>query len=101
MRMCDLAESVLLSRSGLTRLVDRLEREGLVARDSCEQDARGSFAVLTGVGEQRAARRARDAHSRACAGISSDASRPRSSTPCAPSWRASARAPASLEDGQL
>ena len=47
MRMCDLADSVLLSRSGVTRLVDRLERDGLVARDSCEQDARGAFAVLT------------------------------------------------------
>ncbi|MEA2300999.1 MAG: hypothetical protein QOE44_1534, partial [Solirubrobacteraceae bacterium] len=39
MRMCDLASCVLLSRSGLTRLIDRLEREGLVARHSCEQDA--------------------------------------------------------------
>jgi DNA-binding MarR family transcriptional regulator len=53
MRMCDLAESVLLSRSGITRLVDRLERDGLVARDSCPQDARGSFAVLTDAGALR------------------------------------------------
>jgi DNA-binding MarR family transcriptional regulator len=53
MRMFDLAASVLLSRSGLTRLVDRLERESLVARDSCEQDARGSFAVLTDAGERK------------------------------------------------
>ena len=52
MRMCDLAESVLLSRSGLTRLVDRLERDNRVARDSCPQDARGSFAVLTESGAQ-------------------------------------------------
>ena len=50
--MCDLAESVLLSRSGLTRLVDRLERDNFVARDSCQQDARGSFAVLTEPGAQ-------------------------------------------------
>jgi DNA-binding MarR family transcriptional regulator len=50
MRMCELAESVLLSRSGLTRLVDRLERDGLVARDICEHDARGAFAVLTDAG---------------------------------------------------
>ena len=47
MRMCDLAACVLLSRSGLTRLIDRLEREGLVARHSCEQDARGAYARLT------------------------------------------------------
>jgi DNA-binding MarR family transcriptional regulator len=52
MRMCELADSVLLSRSGVTRLVDRLEREGFVARDSCEQDGRGSFAVLTDSGTQ-------------------------------------------------
>jgi DNA-binding MarR family transcriptional regulator len=50
LRMCELAESVLLSRSGLTRLVDRLEREGLVERGSCEHDARGSFAVITRAG---------------------------------------------------
>src|SRR3954471_22091839 len=34
-RMSELAESVLLSRSGMTRLVDRLEREGLIERDQC------------------------------------------------------------------
>jgi DNA-binding MarR family transcriptional regulator len=53
MRMCDLATSVILSRSGLTRLIDRLEREGLVARQSCPQDARGSYAVLTERGRER------------------------------------------------
>jgi DNA-binding MarR family transcriptional regulator len=55
MRMCDLAESVLLSRSGLTRLIDRLEREGLVARHSCQQDARGAYAGLTEVGRAKLA----------------------------------------------
>jgi DNA-binding MarR family transcriptional regulator len=50
MRMCDIADSVLLSRSGLTRLVDRLERSGLVERVSCESDARGAFARLTPAG---------------------------------------------------
>jgi len=50
MRMCDLAERALLSRSGLTRLVDRLERGGLIARACCDDDARGSFAVLTSTG---------------------------------------------------
>ena len=47
MRMCDVADSVLLSRSGLTRLIDRLERDGLVERVSCADDARGAFARLT------------------------------------------------------
>jgi DNA-binding MarR family transcriptional regulator len=53
MRMCDLAEQAQLSRSGLTRLVDRLEREGLLERCSCEHDARGSYACLTGAGRER------------------------------------------------
>ena len=55
MRMHDIASSVLLSRSGLTRLVDRLERDGLVERVSCAHDARGAFAVLTDQGRARLA----------------------------------------------
>ena len=50
MRMGELAEHLLLSRSGLTRLVDRLERRGLVARERCEEDARGLFAHITPAG---------------------------------------------------
>jgi DNA-binding MarR family transcriptional regulator len=50
-RMAELADSVLLSRSGMTRLVDRLERDGLLERDSCTSDGRGTFAVLTDKGE--------------------------------------------------
>jgi DNA-binding MarR family transcriptional regulator len=53
MRMSDLAAMVILSRSGLTRLVDRLEREGLIARESCPSDARGSFATLTPAGRRK------------------------------------------------
>jgi len=52
MRMCDLASSVLLSRSGLSRLVDRLERDGLLAREACAADARGAFARLTPKGRE-------------------------------------------------
>jgi DNA-binding MarR family transcriptional regulator len=55
MRMCDLASSVLLSRSGLTRLVDRLERDGLLVRESCPSDARGAFAKLTPAGHEKLA----------------------------------------------
>jgi DNA-binding MarR family transcriptional regulator len=51
-RMAELADSVLLSRSGTTRLVDRLEREGLIERDTCDSDGRGCFAVLTDRGEE-------------------------------------------------
>jgi DNA-binding MarR family transcriptional regulator len=53
LRMSELAERVLLSRSGLTRLVDRLEREGLVRREACDSDARGLFTVLTDDGLRR------------------------------------------------
>jgi DNA-binding MarR family transcriptional regulator len=53
MRMRDLAEHVQLSRSGLTRLADRLEREGLLNRCSCDHDARGAYACLTEAGRER------------------------------------------------
>ncbi len=55
MRMCNLAESVILSRSGLTRLVDRLEREGFIKREPCENDARGAYAVVTPAGREKLA----------------------------------------------
>ena len=51
-RMSDLADSVLLSRSGLTRLVDRLERDGLVRRESCPSDLRGFNALITDAGRE-------------------------------------------------
>ena len=50
LRMADLAEHALLSRSGMTRLVDRLERQGLLTRCQCSDDARGCFAVLSPAG---------------------------------------------------
>lgn len=53
MRMSDLAGCVLLSRSGVTRLVDNLVADGLIERQRFEGDARGSEAVLTERGRQR------------------------------------------------
>lgn len=50
MRMSDIAESVLISQSGITRLVDRLVGRGLVQREKCSDDRRGYFAVLTDAG---------------------------------------------------
>ena len=47
LRMSDLAEGVLLSRSGLTRLVDRLESEGHLRREACATDKRGWHVTLT------------------------------------------------------
>jgi DNA-binding MarR family transcriptional regulator len=55
LRMNDLADRVLLSRSGLTRLIDRLQRDGLVTRQACPDDARGLFAVLSEHGAARLA----------------------------------------------
>jgi DNA-binding MarR family transcriptional regulator len=56
LRMAELADSVLLSRSGMTRLVDRLERDGLLERDTCTSDGRGTYAVLTDAGDALLAR---------------------------------------------
>jgi DNA-binding MarR family transcriptional regulator len=53
MRMSELAKRVLLTRSGVTRLVSGLEEEGLVERTSCAADARGAFARLTAPGEAK------------------------------------------------
>ncbi len=53
LRMSDLAAQTTLTASGLTRAVDRLERDGLVRREACEADRRVSYAVLTPEGEQR------------------------------------------------
>jgi DNA-binding MarR family transcriptional regulator len=50
MRRVDLAESVLLTASGITRLLDGLERAGYVEKARCDSDARVSYAKLTGEG---------------------------------------------------
>ncbi|GAB4336645.1 MAG: MarR family transcriptional regulator [Dehalococcoidia bacterium] len=50
LRMSDLAEAVLISRSGLTRLVDRMARAGLVERLPCPEDRRGTHVGLTQAG---------------------------------------------------
>ena len=55
LRMSDLADQTSLSTSGVTRVVDRLERDGLVARQTCSSDRRGFFAVLTDAGSRRLA----------------------------------------------
>jgi DNA-binding MarR family transcriptional regulator len=53
LRMHQIADRVLLSRSGVTRLIDRLVRDGSVERDPCVSDARGAEAVLTPAGLAR------------------------------------------------
>lgn len=61
LRMCELAEAVILSPSGLSRRVDRLEREGLVTRERAERDARNVEARLTANG-RRLLNRLRQTH---------------------------------------
>lgn len=51
LRMRELADMTVISRSNLTRLVDRLESAGLVERERAEEDRRGAFAVLTAEGK--------------------------------------------------
>ncbi len=51
--MNQLADDVFLSRSGITRLIDRLEADDLVTRCQCRSDGRGAEAVLTDAGRRR------------------------------------------------
>jgi DNA-binding MarR family transcriptional regulator len=53
LRRVDLARSVLLSPSGITRLLDGLEREGWVEKRSCDSDARVTYAHLTDAGLEK------------------------------------------------
>lgn len=50
MRMSDLADATLCSRSRLSHQIDRMELSGLVERQSCEDDRRGAYATLTEFG---------------------------------------------------
>jgi DNA-binding MarR family transcriptional regulator len=52
LRMGELADRLLLSRSGITRLADRLEKQGLIERERCPNDGRGYFALLTDRGRE-------------------------------------------------
>jgi len=53
MRRIDLANELRLSPSGITRLLDRLEGQGLVGKGSCKEDARVSYAILTETGLEK------------------------------------------------
>jgi DNA-binding MarR family transcriptional regulator len=58
LRMSDLAEKLLLSRSGLTRRIDGLVGQGMVCRRACPEDRRGALAQLTPEGRERLAQAA-------------------------------------------
>jgi DNA-binding MarR family transcriptional regulator len=51
-RMAELAEGLTVSRGGLTKLADRLERSGLLRREAADDDGRGVYAVITPAGEE-------------------------------------------------
>jgi DNA-binding MarR family transcriptional regulator len=53
LRMTDLAGQTSLSTSGVTRVVDRMDRDGLVGRQACASDRRSSYAVITESGRAR------------------------------------------------
>jgi len=53
LRMSELSQSVLLSASGVSRLVDRLERDGYVRRERCDLDGRGFYATLMAAGSKK------------------------------------------------
>lgn len=63
MRMRELAESILFSKSGLTRLVDRMSQAGVVRREACAEDGRGAYAAITAAG-LRVLAKARPVHHR-------------------------------------
>jgi len=65
LRRIDLAEALRLSPSGVTRLLDGLQREGLTCNRSCETDARVTYAMITDKGRE-ALREAAETHAAAC-----------------------------------
>ena len=63
LRMQEVASRALLTKSGVSRLIDRMEEEGLVRREQCPSDQRGAYAVLTPLGRSTL-RRAAPVHLR-------------------------------------
>ena len=53
LRMTDLSTQTSITTSGVTRVIDRLERDGLVCRQACPSDRRSSYAVITAAGRER------------------------------------------------
>ena len=52
LRLSALVEEGALTKSGISRMVDRLEKSGLISTEGCPSDRRGSFAVLTPAGDE-------------------------------------------------
>jgi DNA-binding MarR family transcriptional regulator len=56
LRMHEIADRILLSRSNLTRLADRMEKARLIAREACPHDRRGAYCAITAAGRGMRAR---------------------------------------------
>jgi DNA-binding MarR family transcriptional regulator len=91
LRMSDLAARVMLSPSGLTRLVDRLQREGLVIRETDSADARSYRAILTNEGLRRLDE-ARPTHNRVIRELFLDHLEPKQHEALGAIWRTLCRA---------
>ena len=94
MKMGDLAEALVITRGGLTKLVDRLIKAGLLERTFCETDRRVSYATLMPAGARPARRDAPRRRRRAQGRLCGKAQRRRSRQPCARRWSESASQPA-------
>lgn len=90
LRMSDLAERILLSKSGLSRVVDVLERQGFVERERAEQDGRGTYATLTRQGKAKL-RAAQRAHVQGVRARFLDQLTPEQLESLAAAWRSAAR----------
>ena len=90
--MSAIAESTMLTRSGITRLVDGLVECGLIERVSCRRDARVSYAQLTDAGYEKLREAGQDPHRRHPPSIpralQRRGDRPARHAPQPPSWRA-------------
>jgi DNA-binding MarR family transcriptional regulator len=87
LRMTELAGAVLLSPSGLTRLIARLERQGLVRRHPADDDGRSYRAALTDAGAAKLAQ-ARPTHNAVIRDLFLDRLRDRDRSALARAWRA-------------
>jgi DNA-binding MarR family transcriptional regulator len=94
MRRVDLANSLLLTASGVTRLLDGLERAGLVARKACPSDARASYSELTDAGHAKLHAASESHIAAVCSRSASRTTSWGSSHRCSTGFRASTRAPA-------
>ena len=88
LKRVDLAERVLLTPSGITRLLKGLEHAGYVGNRSCKEDARVTYAVLTDEGPEEAAARRAGPTSPACGRSSRSGSTGKSSSRSHRSWNA-------------